>query len=148
MSLKESSSASPTQPLPLNLLVFPSASPPPSLSLSLSLSLWEIKYQCTSDFESPRNYFFLFGAKHGRGHFAGLFDGASPFLTPKLPLATLRTILESKMSRPPRETLRNASLYVLPTKKNISRTFKISSTLIVNISPFLQKHIAQSRLTT
>ncbi len=41
------------------------------------------------------------------------------FLTPKLPFATLRTILGSKRSRPPRKTPRNAPpLYVLPAKKN------------------------------
>ncbi len=37
-------------------------------------------------------YFFWFWANYIMGHFSGYFEGASTFLTPKLPLAALGTI--------------------------------------------------------
>ncbi len=61
---------------------------------------------------------FLSGAKHIGWHFLRFFEGVLTFLTPKLPIAMLRTSKGSKRSRPTRKTLRNARLYVLPEKKN------------------------------
>jgi hypothetical protein len=43
-------------------------------------------------FENFGYYFVLFWANYIMGHFSGYFEGASTFLTPKLPLAALRTI--------------------------------------------------------
>jgi hypothetical protein len=43
-------------------------------------------------FENLGYYFFLFWANYIMGHFSGYFEGASTFLTPKLPLAALGTI--------------------------------------------------------
>jgi hypothetical protein len=43
-------------------------------------------------FENLRYYFFWFWANYIMGHFKGYFEGASTFLTPKLPLAALGTI--------------------------------------------------------
>jgi hypothetical protein len=68
---------------------------------------------CTSDFESPGNY-FLSGAKNIMGHFLEFFEGASTFLTP---------------SKNPA----NYPIMCLACKKIISRTFKISGTLIGNL---------------
>jgi hypothetical protein len=56
------------------------------------------------------------------GHFLGFF-------------AQAQDNFEVKRSWPPRKTPRNAPLYVLPAKKKIiSRTFKISGTLIAKYS--------------
>jgi hypothetical protein len=58
---------------------------------------------------------FIFGmAKQIINHFLGFYEVASTFLTPKLPIAALRTALGSKRSRPLRKTLRNRRLCVLP----------------------------------
>jgi hypothetical protein len=43
-------------------------------------------------FENLGYYFFWFWANYIMGHFSGYFEGASTFLTPKLPLAALGTI--------------------------------------------------------
>jgi len=48
------------------------------------------------------------------GDFSRFFEGASTFLTPKLPFAALRTIWGSEKSWPPRKTPRNGRLCVLP----------------------------------
>ena len=44
---------------------------------------------------------FFWGDNNFVSHFSGHFEGASTFLTPKLSLAALRTILGSKKSWPP-----------------------------------------------
>jgi hypothetical protein len=43
-------------------------------------------------FENLGYYFFWFWANYIMCHFSGYFEGASTFLTPKLPLAALGTI--------------------------------------------------------
>ncbi len=49
-------------------------------------------------FENLGHSFFWFWANYIMGHFSGYFEGASTFLTPKLPLAALGTIWSSLRS--------------------------------------------------
>ncbi len=52
---------------------------------SLSLSLWDKKYQCTPDFESPENYFCL-GQNISWGISWGFSRGPRPFWPQNCPL--------------------------------------------------------------
>jgi hypothetical protein len=61
-----------------------------ALSLSHSLSGTQ-KYQCTSDYESPGDYFFDWGKTYN-GAFLGIFDRALTFLTTKLPFAGVKKV--------------------------------------------------------
>ena len=69
------------------------------------------------------------------GPFLGVFEELSTFLAPKWPLAMLGTILRGQKSL---ELLKNPSkgpiMCFSRKKKKLSRTCRISSTLIVNIA--------------
>jgi len=68
------------------------------------------------------------------GPFLGVFEELSTFLAPKWPIATLGTILRGQKSL---ELLKNPSkgpiMCFSRKKKKLSRTCRISSTLIVNM---------------
>jgi hypothetical protein len=65
------------------------------------------------------------------GHFLGFFEGAD-LLDSKIVLCYAQDSLGvKKVSAPSKKIPRNAPLYVFAAKKIISRTFRISGTLIV-----------------
>jgi hypothetical protein len=75
-------------------------------------------------FENLGYYFFFIWANYIMGHFSGFFEGASTFLT---------QFRGQKSLGPLEISLEKAHYVVCPQKKIISRIFKISGALIVNI---------------
>ncbi len=83
-----------------------------SLSLIQGLWIWSlvaIGHKITNVPLILKNWeiIFSFWANYLMGHFEGHFEGASTFLTPKLSLAALGTIIGSKKSWPPQNIPRN-----------------------------------------
>jgi hypothetical protein len=70
-------------------------------------------------------------AKHIVGDFSRFFEGASTFLTPKLPFAALKTIRGSKKFWPPQKPIENTNYALSPHKKITSYTIRNSGALIV-----------------
>jgi hypothetical protein len=69
---------------------------------------------------------FFFGDNNFLSHFSGHFEGASTFLTPKLSLAR-----GQKSLGPLKMSLEMTQKVIVPQKKNMSRSFLNSGTLIV-----------------
>ncbi len=119
-------------PFPFSLLLSLSRSISPSLSLSLfllkTLSLsgtW--KYYWTSDFDSPGDYFFVWGKTYNEA-FLGIFRGSLDFFGH---LIVLR-VASKKVLAPFEKSFEMPHFMFCLRKTKISRTFKISSTLIIH----------------
>ncbi len=88
-------------------------------------------------FENMGYYFFWFWANYIMVHFSGYFEGASTFWPLNCPERSAGQFRGQKSLGPLEISLEMAHYVVCPQKKIISRIFKISGALIVNVGSLI-----------